>query len=422
MPAHRLDARWLLTMDGPPIEGGAVLIDAGGRLEAVGPGDSVPLPEGALESSFPDAVILPGLINTHTHLELTGFAGLVADPDFAPWIRSLRTLKAARSRDAFLEAARDGVRRCFAAGVTTVADTGDSGVVMQALAEAGGSGIVYQEVFGPHPDQVRESMNGLVAHVAELRTFESDRLRLGVSPHAPYTVSGLLYEAVARFARDEHLPVAVHIAESKEETELVTRGRGPFAEAWRGRGIPGLDVQAGGAFPRSSVAWLDRHGVLAPETLCIHAVQLDPADVALLALRGAAVAHCPCSNRAHRHGDAPIAALLAAGIRVGVGTDSEVSGKLDLMADVRLARRLAALSADAALGLVTRDAAGALGIPAGRLVPGAMADLVVHKVRGVDGGSMADALLDQWDPAVGLVGTWIGGRRVYRAGHEGGVA
>ena len=394
-----------------------MLVDGRGRIMAVGPSATVARPEGVPESNFPDAVILPGLVNTHTHLELTGLGGLVDELDFAPWVRSVRALKSTRSREAFLDAAREGVRRCFAAGVTSVADTGDSGTVMRALAEAGAGGIAYQEVFGPHPDQVRESMEGLVARVTELRTLETDRLKLGVSPHAPYTVSGPLYAAVARFAKQERLPLAVHLAESPAETEFVTRGEGPFAEAWRGRGIPGLDAQAGGEFPRSPVAWLDRHAVLGPGTLCIHLVQLDAWDIACLANRGVAVAHCPGSNRAHRHGDAPLAAVLAAGLRTGVGTDSEVSAPPDLIADVRAARALGGLTADAALALVTRDAARALGIAAGRLVVGAPADLVVHAVRAESGSTVAGALLDQWNPATGLLATWSGGRPVYRAGH-----
>lgn len=378
MPARRLSAGWLLPMDGPPVHLGAVLIGADGRVLEVGPDAAVSRPQDAESSQWPDAVILPGLVNTHTHLELTGFAGKAQEDDFPSWIRRIRALKAERSTEAFLEAARAGLAACHRAGVTTVADTGDSGTVIQALAEAGGSGVAYHEVFGPHPDQLQESLAGLHRRLAELKPFVSPRVRLGLSPHAPYTVSAPLYAAVARLAEREGLPVAVHLAESEAESELVHEASGPFAEAWGARGIPLPELPG-----RSPVAMLEELGILAERTLAIHVVQVGPADVARLARTGASVAHCPLSNRRHAHGTAPLAAFLDAGLRVGVGTDSEASvGPLDLLAEARAARTLAGLGALDALRLVTSGAALALGMAGevGVLRPGAWGDVVVVAV------------------------------------------
>ncbi|HLQ24152.1 MAG TPA: amidohydrolase family protein, partial [Gemmatimonadales bacterium] len=188
MPAVRLAARWVLPVGGAPIAGGAVLIGADGRIAAVGRDAEVPAPDEAPRRTFPDAIVVPGFVNVHTHLELTGFEGQVEADDFAGWIRLLRELKDQRPTAEYLAAARRGLADCWAAGVTTIADTGDRGVAIRALADAGGSGVAYQEVFGPHPDQLAESLAGLKAKMAELREFESPRVRLGVSPHAPYTV------------------------------------------------------------------------------------------------------------------------------------------------------------------------------------------------------------------------------------------
>ncbi len=359
-------------MDRAAISGGAVLVDDRGRVAALGPDPSVPAPPDAELVDLGAALLLPGLINTHTHLELTGFAAGDPDPEFAAWIRNLRTLKERRTADEYAAAARRGIEECWAAGVTTIAETGDSGAVLAALAAMGGSGIVYQEVFGPHPDQLEHSLGGLAERVTVLRARASGRVRLGVSPHAPYTVSGPLYRAVARWARAEALPLALHLAESKAETELVTQGRGAFASAWQARGIPLQSVA------RSPVAYLDGLGVLGPDTLCIHTVQVDPEDIGLLASRGVAIAHCPLSNARHAHGTAPLEALLGAGLRVGVGTDSVASvGRLDLLAEVRAARSLAGLGAEAALRLVTIDAARALGLQdeIGSITTGKWADL-----------------------------------------------
>ena len=247
---------------------------------------------------------------------------------------------------------------CWAAGVTTVADTGDSGAVAQALADADGSGIAYHEVFGPHPDQRDESMLGLQRQVERLGRYAAERVRLGVSPHAPYTVSGPLYAAAAAWARTMDLPMAVHLAESLAESRLLAGGEGPFADAWRARGIP-LPAPAG----RTPVEWLDEHGVLTERTLCIHVVRASAADIGILARADAPIAHCPLSNRAHGHGAAPLGALLAAGLRVGLGTDSVVSvGALDLLAEARAARELAGLDAARTLRLATIEGARALGL------------------------------------------------------------
>lgn len=411
MPLRRLSAGWLLSMDAPPIAGGAVLIGADGRVLEAGPDAVVSRPAQAESHHWTDAAILPGLVNTHTHLELTGFAGLAEEADFPSWIRRIRGLKGERKAEQFLEAARAGLAACHRAGVTTIADTGDSGAVIQALAEAGGSGIAYHEVFGPHPDQLQESLAGLHRRLAELRPFVSARVRLGLSPHAPYTVSAPLYAAAARLAEREGLPVAVHLAESEAESELVHEASGPFAEAWTARGIPLPELPG-----RSPVALLDELGVLTERTLAIHVVQAGPADVTRLARSGAAVAHCPLSNRRHAHGMAPLAAFLEAGLRVGVGTDSEASvGALDLLAEARAARALAGLGALDTLRLVTSGAARAIGLEGevGALRPGAWGDVAVVTIgaSGTPEGALEAALAS--GPA-DVRETVLGGRTVHR--------
>lgn len=411
MRTRRLAARWLIPVQGPPIERGVLLIGSDGRILAVGPDASVPRPVDTLAEKFDDGVILPGLINTHTHLELTGFEDRVPEREFTAWIRRLRELKATRGSAEYVEAARRGLASCFASGITTIADTGDSGAVSQALVEAGGSGIAYQEVFGPHPGQTEESLAGLQARVAELRPLATDRVSIGVSPHAPYTVSGQLFRAVSDWARSEQLPVAVHVAESRAESELL-QGAGPFAEAWSARGIP-LPSPAG----RTPIRWLAEHGVLSEQTLCIHAVQLDGRDIGRLADSGAAVAHCPLSNRAHGHGDAPLEVLLESGIRVGLGTDSVVSvRRLDLLAEAREAAGLApSLDADDLIELCTLSGARALGLDSqtGSLLPGKWADCAVVRIPVNTGGTPAERVLASGPRDV--LRTYVGGKEVYRS-------
>jgi 5-methylthioadenosine/S-adenosylhomocysteine deaminase len=234
-------------------------------------------------------------------------------------------------------------------------------------------------------------------------------------------VSGPLYARAAAWAREQGLPLAVHIAESAAEREFVSRGAGPFAEAWQAREIPLLDdpTHLPPSLPPaspSSVAWLDCHGVLGNTTLCIHAIQLDGADIQLLADRGVSIAHCPVSNAAHGHGTAPLAALRGAGLRVGIGTDSEASvGRLDLLREARAAQQLAGLSTAESLALATIEGARALGLERqiGTLSSGKWGDVVAVRARGAS--TAADAMRAALHSAAGdVLLTVLGGRVVHR--------
>jgi 5-methylthioadenosine/S-adenosylhomocysteine deaminase len=195
----------------------------------------------------------------------------------------------------------------------------------------------------------------------------------------------------------------VHIAESPEELALLANGTGAFAAAWSRRGIP-MPEPTGD----SPIAWLARHGVLGPDLLCIHVVHAGEEDVARLARTGSAVAHCPLSNAAHMHGTASLATLLDAGLRVGCGTDSVASvGALDLLAEVRAARALAGLAAQAAFRLCTLDAARAIGLDGeiGSLEAGKWGDAAIIAI-----GETADPLEAVLASAPGdVLATWIGG-------------
>jgi cytosine/adenosine deaminase-related metal-dependent hydrolase len=364
-------ARSLHPVTAPPIADGAVLVDERGKIAAVGPAATVRAPDGARRLEFPEGALVPGLVNCHTHLELTHLAGKNRETAFAPWIRTIRVLKDNTTPERFLHSAEQGVRDAWAAGVTCVADTGSTGAPLEALARLGGRGIYYQEVFGPDPAKCGSSLAELTGAVAHLSPLTSHHVRLGVSPHAPYTVSEALYRATTKFARREELPVAVHLAESREETELVRDGTGPFAEALRARGI------AVRAHDCSPVEYLLQLGVLASgNCLAIHCVQVDERDISILRDSGGAVAHCPRSNRAHGHGTAPLAAFRRAGVRVGLGTDSVVSvGDTDLRAEARAA----GLDGEEALRMLTLEGARALGLESeiGSLEVGKDADLAV---------------------------------------------
>ncbi len=384
------------------------MIDAAGRIAALGPDAEVPRPPDADVATYPDGAVLPGLVNAHTHLELTALRGRAPEDDFFEWIQHVRRLKDSVDAAAYRRAAVEGLREAWRHGTTTVADTGTSGAAAHAIAELGGRGIYYHEVIAPDPAGADVALDALTAFLDGVPSATG--LRCGVSPHAPYTVSpGLIQRAVA-LARDAGVPLAMHIAESPAESSFVTAHTGPFAEDWRARGLP-LPPQC-----RSPVTYLETLGVLGSDLLAIHAAQVDREDIAALRRAGAAVAVCPRSNRRHGHGDPPLAALLRAGLRVGLGSDSVASvGTMDLLAEARAARELTGMGPEAALGLATLGGAAVLHMEheIGSLEAGKWADLCVFRGLAEAGAELAEAVLDAGPGAIAA--TYVAGRPVYEA-------
>ncbi len=406
-PHLRLSAPLVWPAVGPPIHDGAVLVGPTGMIDEVGPADAVPSPPGADLRTFESCVLLPGLINAHTHLELHGLRGKVEEADFFDWIRGIKVAKEELPKEAFVEAARRGVRDTWRWGVTTVADTGTSGATVYALSELGGHGVYYHEAITPDPSAVEAVFADFEVQVGVLRDVAGADVSVGVSPHAPYSAHEDLYRRVIDLADRASLPLAGHVAESSAETAFVTQGQGPFADLWRSRG---LDLPTP---RRSPVQFAADQGLLRPEMLAIHTVQVDDEDMALLAAHGAAVVSCPRSNIRHGHGPPPLARLVDAGIRVGLGTDSIVSvGSVDMLAEARAACALEGVTPEIALHLLTIGAASALGLDqsTGALVPGLRADLCVVDVAEVSAGDGAEAVLHE---RARVAATVVGGRFVY---------
>ncbi|HXY67977.1 MAG TPA: amidohydrolase family protein [Gemmatimonadales bacterium] len=415
-----MSARWVLPVGGPPVADGAVLVGADGRIAAVGPEAAVPRPAGAAALALGDAALLPGLVDAHCHLELTALRGLVRDLPFPAWLQTVRALKRALDPEALRASTRWGVLEGFAAGITTFGDTGSGQQVAPALAALGGRGVAYHEVYGPDPAQCAEVVAGLERALDELAPCASDRVTVGLAPHAPYTVSEPLLAAVTAVAATRGLKTAMHVAESREERELVEEARGPFADDLRARGIR---VDARGM---TIVRWLERVGFLARRPLLIHCVTAGADDFRIARRLGATAVHCPWSNAVLGHGRADLRAMRGAGLAVGLGTDSVAAGgRLDLFAEARLAATGVALAPREMLRLMTADGAAALGLAdAGTLTPGAWGDLAA-----VDLSGPAFAAARDVEEAVAWGATAsdvtlaaVAGRVVYDRGRFPGVA
>ena len=359
-------ADWVLPIEGAPIENGAVGVE-GKRITAVG--TSAELGEG---TRFDDAVIVPGLVNAHSHLEYAVYGGFGDGLAFGPWIQLHIERKGRIAWEEFVAVARLGAAECLRSGITTIADASFSGAAAYVAAELGLRGIICLELFGTDLAQLDEAE-------AKRSAFERGSVRVGLSPHAPYSASAELYREAYR---DSALPVITHVAESDDELQYMLAGTGPIAAV--------TEIPSPGLTP---VRYLAREGLLRPATLAAHCVKVDADEIALLAEHDVAVAHCPRSNAVLGCGVAPLRELRDAGIRVGLGTDSPASApSFDFFDEMRAALYAAraragspeALSAKDALTLATLGSASALGLDEeiGSLVPGKRADLTVVSLAG----------------------------------------
>ena len=194
----------------------------------------------AVVREFGNAAIIPGLVNAHSHLELTAMRGFLEneETDFFAWLKKLTVARLERmNADDLYVSAAWGACEAARAGVTCLADASDSAEQsMKALHDVGLRGIVFQESFGPDPRLAKENFEKLKTKVTSLRQLETSLVKCGVSPHAPYTVCAPQLELISRFAIDEGLPVMMHAAETELEVLLMRDGQGPFAESLRNRG------------------------------------------------------------------------------------------------------------------------------------------------------------------------------------------
>jgi cytosine/adenosine deaminase-related metal-dependent hydrolase len=395
------EADWICPVSSAPIRDGAIAVE-NGRIVAVGPRESV---EGSGREKFSGCAIVPGFVNTHTHLELTLFHGLLDNLDFGDWIAKLVRIKyGSLTREALQASARLGALEMIQAGVTAVGEVMDvGGTGWEAMREFGLQGIAYQEVFGPADAAAPEALAGLKAKVQEFRKHESSTQRIGVSPHAPYSVSKALYEGVRDYAGSEGLRLTAHIAESHEETLFVREGAGHFAEAHKKREIS--------VTPRrmSPIAYLDSVGLLRPEMLLVHAIETEPGDFQRIIDSGAFVAHCPRSNLKLGHALAPVALMRAMGIPVSLGTDSTASNEsIDMFEEMRLAALEQGLQAVDVFRMATIEGARALGMESelGSLDVGKRADFAVVEVAGDPIERMVSSATRD-----SVKGTFIGGVR-----------
>ncbi|HEY1785528.1 MAG TPA: amidohydrolase family protein, partial [Pirellulales bacterium] len=410
-------------VDGPPRMDGLLTI-AGARIVAVGETLS-----GKPPTDLGDVAILPGLVNAHTHLEFSDLTEPLGTPGMPlpHWIRAVLAARGPQQNSA--AAIRQGLQESLAAGTTAlgeivtsgwssaVADSNESdesrdpGIASASQPTAPGERIhvtLFRELIGLSPERALAALTAAEQHLDAWQGV-ADRSP-GLSPHAPYTVHPELLRGAVELARWRGCPIAMHVAESPQELELLAGGTGPFAELLKERGVWQPEL-----FGRRRVVEILQTLAAAPRALVIHGNYLTPDEAALLAAERSrmAVVYCPRTHAYFGHEPYPLARFLSAGVQMALGTDSRASNPdLSLLAEMRFAAsRHADVPPEKILELGTLAGARALGLDreCGSLAPGKLANLTVVPICTAGANEPYEWLLDSTSPAVG---TWLRGQPV----------
>ncbi len=380
------EADWVLPITSAPIHRGAVKVDGGvivdvgaaGEVRARHPEDPV--------TGFHHAILMPGFVNAHVHLDYSVFRGLFDDCSFGDWMLHFMAAKRGLASPDYAASAMLGAMECVSSGITAIGDTVfDGEATVRAANAAGLRTYAFVEAFGMDDARIRDSLEVTAKRIAHLHDIAGPLVSIGLSPHAPYTVSGPLYRALAAYAVREGLKVATHVAESQAEVTFVRNGAGVLAHDFRE--LVGWDDLMWMPTGTSPVKYLEQWDVFAADVIAIHCVQVSPSDIEVLRKYDVAVAHCPKSNAKLACGIAPVGDFLAAGLRVGIGTDSLASNNiLDMFDEMRMTIFLhrasqapaACMTADQVLAMATLGGARVLGLAdtIGSLEVGKRADMV----------------------------------------------
>lgn len=370
MSRRTIRARWVVPVDAPPVENGCVHIEQG-RITAVeraSVGAKADVDHG-------DAMILPGFINAHTHLDLTAFRGCAPFlGSFTDWLRIVVAMQTADGGCERMDAGiKAGLRESVAAGVTCIADIGCGQRAINAWSKSPANIVGFFEAIGmgprrhdDHPRSLRraiascELMRGVATPVPHKKAGETPApqegaarpgsgriLSASISPHAPYSTAPEVYREATAYCRKHALPICTHLAETLDEAEFLAHGTGPFRRLLEDRGLWDRSFTPPGCSP---VEYAESLGLLTCRPLLAHGNYLSDSDISILARYGCSVAYCPRTHRFFEHAPHRYRDLLAAGVNVCLGTDSLASApSLSMLDELRFLRSIDHKSTDASL-------------------------------------------------------------------------
>jgi cytosine/adenosine deaminase-related metal-dependent hydrolase len=382
-----LRARVVVPLAQPPIANGAVAL-SGGRIGAVGRWAELRAHWRGPQADLGETALLPGLVNAHCHLDYTGLAGqLPPQPCFPDWIKAMLARKRAWTLEACRRSWLAGAAMLLRTGATTVADVEAVPELLPGVWSATPLRVFsFLEMTGVRSR--REPALVLQEALEKADSLPTGRCGAGLSPHAPYSTTAELLRRSVEAARARDWRLTIHLAESRDEFEMFTRGSGPMFD-WLRRNERDMSDCGHG----SPVQHLEGCGALSENLIAVHANYLAPGDAELLGRHGVSVVHCPRSHAFFKHQPFPLAELRRAGVNLCLGTDSlaTVSSaspqtlELSMFAEMRaLAAASPSLPAEAILRMATVNGARALGLPdqLGALAPGLAADLILIPFAG----------------------------------------
>jgi len=396
-----LRARWVIPVSGPPIDGGYVSF-RNGRIVAVGSRQS----EGEV-TDLGDVAIMPGLVNAHTHLEFSDLPAPLGEPGMPlpDWIRTVVARRRAATSGATnavgspgsstpAVAVRQGIEESLRCGVTTIGEIATSD--WRAAVGAGPMPLVrmFYELIAARRERVPAALQTAEGFLA---ATGREGILPGLSPHASYTVHPELLDGLVALAQRQDrqkVPLAMHLAESPEEMELLATGGGPFAQMLRD-----FDAWEPDGRLRTIGDYLRRLSA-APRAVVVHGNYLSDDDITFLAERRAtmSVAYCPRTHSYFGHKPYPLAKLLERGVSMALGTDSRASNPdLDLLAEMRhVHAKHPDISPEQIVALGTGAGARALGLEdqVGTLGPGKAASLAIVELGNSHRDSACEAVLE----------------------------
>jgi cytosine/adenosine deaminase-related metal-dependent hydrolase len=367
-------ARYVFPVDGPPVEDGCVAVE-GERIAAVGRGLTADETR-----DLGNTAILPGLVNAHTHLEFSDVPQPLGAPGMAmpDWIRQV--IEYRRTAQRAPDAVERGIRESIRAGTTTLGEIAQPGWRSECLGDAPLDAVVFLELLALAPERVDAKLDEARQHLATspVTGTETRKLAAGLSPHAPYTVHPELLRQAVALAQQHRAPLAFHLAESREELELLRSASGPFRELFDERGFWVERAIPRGTRPLEYLKQLSD----APRTLIVHGNYLDEEELDFLAAHAdrMSLVYCPRTHAYFGHSEHPWRRLLARGVTVALGTDSRASNPdLSLLAELRFVAQRATVDPAVMLDMATLAGARALGLDhtSGSIRPGKLANLTL---------------------------------------------